>query len=333
MARVRIFALAIAGIADAARIQTNAYLNRQQSSENQHNSQRLLTTDSSLRDAPLQHRKSTLAADEAKSSSEGEPQERQINHVARLEEKGSTDSGLRDASPARGQEGGGGGNVSRDRKFALANLTGGEKSSSESELQDHYAQHEERNVEETVPEDVHLTRLGISSFLESQIELVQKARGLPKRFWILAITVSFIAVIVCFCGILGRSMLEGSSCKSNGRSRYLLKGRVLYEWEQTSTNVTLYTKPPEGVQTTSLEVSIYPRHLKIGRRGKPPWMKEELFGVADSTQSTWEISEEGELVVCLYKGEAGLEWPCVIRAHHPDKKKRREKNSIETDLS
>lgn len=290
MVGVRLFALVIAGIADASRIQPSTHLYRQQSSENQHNSQRQLTGDSVSRDDPPH----------------------------------------------------------RYRKPALANLTDGTKSSSERGNQERHLEdashHEARDIEGNAVEssknirqdalkfrDADAVSIGMSSLLESTYGILQDSRQFPKRFWVLAITVSFLSLIVCFCAFLGKSMLDGS--KSKGRSRYMVKGRIVYEWEQTSTTVTLYTKPPEGVQKASLEVAIFPRHIKIGRRGKPPWMKEELFGVVDFAQSTWEISEDGELVVCMYKGETEVLWPCVIRAHHPDKNKRKDKVPIETDLS
>jgi hypothetical protein len=298
MTGARFFALAtFLGSADASRIQPNVYLNRQQSSENQ---QRHLSADFAQRDPPPHgHRKpSVTLATSALSTGE--------DAVKSYSGSKNQDHHLKDVAHMAAKD-------------VEQNVTGASAGISTTW----------HGLKST-----HLDALttGISSFLETEFVAVQKAGEVPKKIWLGAIAIAFIALVVCFCGILGSSMLEGSSNASNGRNKYAYKGRLVYEWEQDSTTVTLYTRPPEGVAKANLEVSIYPRHLKIGRRGKPPFMKEELFGVADSGASTWQVSDAGELVICLHKGEEGTEWPCVLLAHHPDKEQRK-RVSFEPEMS
>lgn len=292
MVGVRALVFIIYQIVDASRIQPSAYLNRQQL-ENQNAAHKHFSTELGKRHgAQHAHRKSILS----------------------LASSSRRDT-LGDAA----------------KQSSASNLLQHESNG----VQAHIAKNVIRNVttdhaDAVDSSDVHERTYSISSFFEQKVKMIQHNQELPKKCLFLAIILGTIFLVVCFCGVLGSSLSEGSS--SNGRHQYLHKGRTLYEWEQTSTVLTLYTKPPDGISKTSLEVSVYPRHLKIGRRGKPPFLKEELYGLADSGRSTWDITEQGELRICLHKGEEGTEWPCVMLAHHPDKKQR-QKSSTEPQLN
>jgi hypothetical protein len=115
--------------------------------------------------------------------------------------------------------------------------------------------------------------------------------------------------------------VEAPKRKTNneqGRNQYRHKGRVIYEWQQTSTSMMVFIKLPDGMNKKTIEVKIWPRHLKIGRIGKVPFLKEELFSLVDVGESTWDVLGNGELAISLRKSQS-MEWPCVLRAHHPDK--------------
>jgi hypothetical protein len=103
------------------------------------------------------------------------------------------------------------------------------------------------------------------------------------------------------------------------------KGRVIYEWEQTSSEVRLYIKLPKGLTKKKIDVRMWPRHIKIGRTGNAPFIREELYSVVDVEACSWEVTgnQNDELVVTLMKASKS-EWPCVFLAHHPDRK-----NSLE----
>jgi hypothetical protein len=116
----------------------------------------------------------------------------------------------------------------------------------------------------------------------------------------------------------GAEAPKRKATNEQGRNQYKHKGRVIYEWQQTSTSMMVFTKLPEGLNKKTIEVKIWPRHLKIGRVGKVPFLKEELFSLVDVAESTWDILGNGELAISLRKSQS-MEWPCVLRAHHPDK--------------
>jgi hypothetical protein len=100
------------------------------------------------------------------------------------------------------------------------------------------------------------------------------------------------------------------------RERHVVNGRVVYEWSQSASTVTLYAIPPSGSES-SLEVTIFPDRLKIGRKGKPSFMDGELFSTIDVAVSSWWINQDqGELEVCLTK-VVYTDWPCVFKEHLP----------------
>jgi hypothetical protein len=114
-------------------------------------------------------------------------------------------------------------------------------------------------------------------------------------------------------GLLVRSL---TGKKAAVRNRHIShdQTRIIYEWEQTEETITLYTKPPNGISKQNMDVTIKASHITIGRKGRPPFMKEELFGSIDPDASTWDITAEGELAVVMLKVEEG-KWPCVMMAH------------------
>jgi hypothetical protein len=138
-------------------------------------------------------------------------------------------------------------------------------------------------------------------------------------FYSLAILLT--AFLACTCRIIGMYLLtwkwlKSSSC--NTRNQYIHRGRVIYEWSQTPSTITFYTKLPSGQTQDSLEVKLWPSHARIGRTGKVPFLKEALYSSIDVDKCSWSVSRKGELVIILAK-EAEQEWPCVFATHHPDK--------------
>eukprot|EP00918_Siedleckia_nematoides_P100671 GHVU01219927.1.p1 GENE.GHVU01219927.1~~GHVU01219927.1.p1 ORF type:complete len:121 (+),score=17.17 GHVU01219927.1:42-365(+) len=74
---------------------------------------------------------------------------------------------------------------------------------------------------------------------------------------------------------------------SIGRQKFIHEGNVIYEWEQTLTDVYIYMKPPEGVKKNDMDIKIMPRHLKIGLKNARPFLDEEFFSVVDASDSFW----------------------------------------------
>jgi hypothetical protein len=117
------------------------------------------------------------------------------------------------------------------------------------------------------------------------------------------------------------------------RHQYVHRGRMIYEWVQTPKTITFFTMLPPGLTQESLEVKVWPRHAKIGRSGKVPFITEGLYDSVDVDRCTWDVSWRGELTVTLAK-DFEKQWPCVFTAHHPDKSVReREKGSTRSHRS
>lgn len=139
-------------------------------------------------------------------------------------------------------------------------------------------------------------------------------------------------VLATFFGLL---ILLGFSClscicmraqpicakRSNTRQKYIVKDRVIYEWDQTPNTVTMYLQAPRNVSKHSMEVLAWPNRIQIQLKGKAPFLKEELFAVVDADACTWSITRKGELQIRLKKVEEA-EWPCVLLAHQPTIKPR-----------
>lgn len=56
------------------------------------------------------------------------------------------------------------------------------------------------------------------------------------------------------------------------RHTYTHNGRVIYEWDQTLTEVNLYIQVPEGVRAKNLAIDIKAGHLTVGIKGNPPYI-------------------------------------------------------------
>merc|ERR1719316_2370145 len=87
--------------------------------------------------------------------------------------------------------------------------------------------------------------------------------------------------------------------RSNSRNRFMIKDRIIYEWDQTPNTITMYLKAPGGLSKHNIEVLVWPKRIQIDVRGNPPFLKEELFAAVDAEASAWSISRKGELQIRL----------------------------------
>jgi hypothetical protein len=111
---------------------------------------------------------------------------------------------------------------------------------------------------------------------------------------------------------------KASRCNGNDpnsphgeRQKHLHGNHVIYEWAQTTSVVTVYTRVPPGVSKGDLEINISSKHLQVGKRGKPPFLKEETHEEVDEKESAWRLRSNGELQINLHKVKKA-EWPCVL---------------------
>jgi len=108
------------------------------------------------------------------------------------------------------------------------------------------------------------------------------------------------------------------------RLAYEYEGRIIYEWEQNLEEVLIFIKPPPGVKAAHMDISIAPKRLKIGLKGAPPFMDEDLGGVCVVGESMWTLeppkkglegTESGELLITLTKAHRALTWECAFAGH------------------
>jgi hypothetical protein len=109
------------------------------------------------------------------------------------------------------------------------------------------------------------------------------------------------------------------SRRTNNRHQFKHRGRVIYEWHQCDTKMFMYIQLPQNIDNEGeLDIRISPRHVRIARLGKPPFIKDQLYLAVDDEESSWKISNGRELEICFVKSEPG-EWPCVLLPHPPEK--------------
>lgn len=156
-----------------------------------------------------------------------------------------------------------------------------------------------------------MTHLGLLSQRFSVPVLGIEVPG-PTWLWALA-----LGLTVCFSLAYWKEFATSGQEYTEGRNQYVFENRVVYEWDQTETTITIYARPPGNISMRNIEVVVWPDHIYIGRKGKPPFLEEELYALIDAEGSSWFISPRGELEICLRKVEDG-EWPGVILSHSVD---------------
>lgn len=126
--------------------------------------------------------------------------------------------------------------------------------------------------------------------------------------WGVAIVAGLVLVICVGCCI---ARMRASRLRENRpRIQHIHRGRVVYEWDQTPQVARIYITPPEGVSENDLDIRISERQLRVGRKGKPWFLKEETYDLVNEELSNWTLSN-GELQISLQKLRTA-EWPQVL---------------------
>lgn len=123
-----------------------------------------------------------------------------------------------------------------------------------------------------------------------------------------------VASCVAFCIA---QLLSSLLPRKRKRFQHSHEGRVVYEWDQTPKVATLYIRPPEGVTKNDLDIRIACRHLRVGRKGKPSFLREETYDVVNEEMSSWSLRSNGELQIYLQKARRA-EWPTIL-LHNSEK--------------
>jgi len=101
---------------------------------------------------------------------------------------------------------------------------------------------------------------------------------------------------------------------ADGRHKFVHSGRTIYEWEQSLEEVNVYIAPPPGVTAKHIACTITPKHLTLGIKGNPPFINEDLGGLAVADESYW-MMEDGELHINIQKARKAETWPSALAGH------------------
>lgn len=64
-----------------------------------------------------------------------------------------------------------------------------------------------------------------------------------------------------------------SQLAPSSRHQFTYEGRLVYEWDQTLSDVTLYLTVPAGTRGKQLYCDIQPTSIKIGIQPNPPYLQ------------------------------------------------------------
>ena len=56
------------------------------------------------------------------------------------------------------------------------------------------------------------------------------------------------------------------------RHKFIHQGRVVYEWDQTFSEVDVYIEVPPGVRAKELYVDFTTHHVRVGIKPNPPYL-------------------------------------------------------------
>lgn len=99
--------------------------------------------------------------------------------------------------------------------------------------------------------------------------------------------------------------------KKTGRIQFEYEGRIIYEWEQTIDDVSIYIKPPPEVTRQMLNIKISHLRLTVGLHGCPPFVDEPSGGPIKADESTWMLVD-GEVIIILQKMNKAEVWDCAL---------------------
>ncbi|KAI9911509.1 hypothetical protein PsorP6_009265 [Peronosclerospora sorghi] len=110
-----------------------------------------------------------------------------------------------------------------------------------------------------------------------------------------------------------------------------VKGRVIYEWEQSLEEVNIFIKPPPGVTAQHIQCDIATNHVTLGLRGATDkYLNHDLASSVVVAESYWmlvgrlqagvphsfvRVEDAGELNINLQKMKKGFIWPSVFVGH------------------
>mmetsp|Transcript_4570 Transcript_4570/g.11355 ORF Transcript_4570/g.11355 Transcript_4570/m.11355 type:complete len:185 (-) Transcript_4570:1349-1903(-) len=104
------------------------------------------------------------------------------------------------------------------------------------------------------------------------------------------------------------------NCAPASRHQYTHAGRVVYEWDQTLSEVNIYCEVPPGVRASMIYCEVLRNHVKFGIRPNPPYLDLDLFGAVRVDESMWTL-EDSCLHIFLEKVNKGQTWQAAFIGH------------------
>lgn len=86
----------------------------------------------------------------------------------------------------------------------------------------------------------------------------------------------------------------------------------IYFWQQTTEDITLCVRMPEGITKEEVQFRLTADNVAIGVRGFPPLLEGQLFASVDPEASAWIIRNDKSLEVTLQKRGEGPMWPELV---------------------
>lgn len=123
------------------------------------------------------------------------------------------------------------------------------------------------------------------------------------------------------------SLRAKPSTKHKNRFRFEHQGRLVYEWEQTLSEVIMYIPTPPGVQKkVQFDIRITAHHLVVALKGATQrYLDEATGGPIVVDESTWFLEDNDEynpkdpssgekvLVINFQKMHKAQAWTCALR--------------------
>lgn len=86
----------------------------------------------------------------------------------------------------------------------------------------------------------------------------------------------------------------------------------IYFWQQTTEDITVCVRTPEGVTKEAVQFRLTADNVSIGVQGFAPLLQGQLYAAVDPEASTWIFKDNRSLEVTLQKRSEGPLWPELV---------------------
>lgn len=101
---------------------------------------------------------------------------------------------------------------------------------------------------------------------------------------------------------------------TEGRLKFEHNGQLIYEWEQSLSEVNIYIRPPPDIPRKLIEIEITHDRLVVGIKNTIPFIDEATGGPVIADDSLWTFVD-GEININLQKMNKAEAWDCALKGH------------------